>query len=338
MITCPQCFHTAGDLALVCPACNGLIHARALEEIASRAKTAEAGGDPEALMLWQRALQLLPPGTRQHAAILERVAALQNGAGTTKGPAGPGAGTWLARLGPLGLILWKFKTIGLLVLTKGKLLLLGLTKLSTFSSMLLSLGVYWQIYGWKFALGIILSIYIHEMGHVAELRKYGIPATAPMFIPGFGALIRSQMAPTLAAEARVGLAGPIWGTAAAIGCWLIFVFTGAPFWGVIARWGAWINLFNLIPVWQLDGSHAFKAMTRQHRIIAILAAAGMWAVSEDMVLLGIAGVGVYRLFTRDDAKEPDQPVLLWWCGLVVVLGLLAKYAAPAAEVASTSSM
>ena len=87
MITCPQCFHTAGDLALVCPACNGLIHARALEEIADRAKTAEAGGDPEALMLSQRALQLLPQGTRQHAAILERVAALQKDAGKTKGPA-----------------------------------------------------------------------------------------------------------------------------------------------------------------------------------------------------------------------------------------------------------
>ena len=328
MIACPQCLHMAGDLALVCPACNALIHGVVLEELANRAKAAEGTGDPEALLLWQRALQLLPPGTTQYATIQGRIAALQKETGKAKGPGGPVAGTWLARLGPLGLILWKFKTIGLILLTKGKLLLLGLTKLSTLSSMLLSLGVYWQIYGWKFALGLILSIYIHEMGHVAELRKYGIPATAPMFIPGFGALIRSQMAPTLAAEARVGLAGPIWGTAAAIACWLMLLLTGVPFWGVMARWGAWINLFNLIPVWQLDGSHAFKAMTRQHRGIAILAAAGMWAVSEDMVLLGILGVGIFRLFTKDEAKEPDLPVLLWWCELVVVLGLLAKIAMP----------
>lgn len=336
MITCPQCFHMAGDLALVCPACNALIHARALEDLARRATIAEGDSDTEAVLLWQQALQLLPPGTTQHATILERVAALQKDPARPKGPTGPSAGTWLARLGPLGLILWKFKTIGLLLLTKGKILLFGLTKLSTFSSMLLSLGIYWQIYGWKFALGIILSIYIHEMGHVAELRKFGIPATAPMFIPGFGALIRSQLAPTLAAEARVGLAGPIWGTAAAIGCWILSLLTGAPIWGVLAHWGAWINMFNLIPVWQLDGSHAFKAMTRQHRIIAILAAAGMWAVSEDLVLLGIAGVGVFRLFTKDEAQEPDLPILWWWCGLIAVLGLLAKIAMPVAHTATRS--
>lgn len=332
MIACPQCFHMAADMALVCPVCNSLMHASALEELASRAKTAEASRDPEAVLLWQQALQLLPPGTTQHAVILERVKALHQQ--SPQKATGPGAGTWMARLGPLGLILWKFKTIGFILLTKGKLLLLGLTKLSTFSSMLLSLGVYWQIYGWKFALGIILSIYIHEMGHVAELRKFGIPATAPMFIPGFGALIRSQRAPTVGAQARVGLAGPIWGTAAAIACWLMLVLTGEPFWGVLAHWGAWINLFNLIPVWQLDGSHAFGAMTRQHRVIAILAAAGMWAFSEDLVLLGIVGVGVFRLFTKNEPQEPDLPVLLWWCGLVGVLGLLAKVAMPAVAKAS----
>ena len=328
MISCPHCGHSAGPLALVCPACNGLIHAAALEQLAAQAKAAETAGEDNALFLWQQALQLLPSGTKQHAAILERVTALQKNVGKPKGPTGPAAGTWLARLGPVGLILWKFKAIALIAATKGKLLLFGLTKLSTFSSMLFTLSIYWQIYGWSFALGLILSIYIHEMGHISELRKYGIPATAPMFIPGFGALIRSQMAPTLAAEARIGLAGPIWGTATAITCWIIFMVTGIPFWGVIARWGAWINLFNLIPVWQLDGSHAFKAMTRQHRVIAILSAAAMWVTSEDMVMLGVAGVGVYRLFTKDDAKEPDQPVLFWFCGLVVVLGLLCRIALP----------
>jgi Zn-dependent protease len=328
MISCPHCGHTAGDLALVCPACNGLIHAAVLEGLAARAKAAEQAGDPEAAVLWQKALLLLPPGTKQHAVILEHMRTLSS-TQAKQASKGPAAGTWLARLGPIGLVLWKFKTIALILLTKGKLLLLGLTKLSTFSSMLLSLGVYAQIYGWRFALGMIVSIYIHEMGHVAELRKYGIPATAPMFIPGFGALIRSQMAPTVAADARVGLGGPIWGTSAAVACWGIYLATGATIWGVLAQWGAWINLFNLIPVWQLDGSHAFKALTRQHRIIAILAAAGMWAVSEDMWLLVIAGVGVYRLFTKDEPQEPDQPVLLWWCALVVVLGLLCRIPLPA---------
>ncbi len=76
----------------------------------------------------------------------------------------------LSAAGALGLALWKFKFLGAFVATKGKLLLLGLTKGSTFLSMILSLGVYWTAWGWKFALGLVVSIYVHEMGHVAMLR------------------------------------------------------------------------------------------------------------------------------------------------------------------------
>src|ERR1035437_4631322 len=78
----------------------------------------------------------------------------------------------------------------LLALTKGKFLLLGLTKMGTLLTMLASLGVYWAMYGWAFALGLVVSIYTHEMGHVAAIRRYGFPASAPMFIPGFGAFIQ----------------------------------------------------------------------------------------------------------------------------------------------------
>ena len=76
----------------------------------------------------------------------------------------------------LGLLVWKFKFIALLALTKAKFLLLGLTKASTFLSMFLAMGVYWTAYGWKFALGLVVSIYIHEMGHVAALHRYGFRA------------------------------------------------------------------------------------------------------------------------------------------------------------------
>src|SRR5207302_3963478 len=96
----------------------------------------------------------------------------------------------------------------LFLLTKGKLLLLGLTKATTFFSMLLSLGVYWAAWGWKFALGLVLSIYIHEMGHVFALRRLGFKASAPMFIPGLGALIRLRQHPANPREdAEIGLAG-----------------------------------------------------------------------------------------------------------------------------------
>ena len=70
---------------------------------------------------------------------------------------------------------------------KAKALLLGLTKGTTLLTMLLSLGVYWSMWGWPLRLGLVLSIYVHEMGHVIALARYGFRATAPMFIPGLGA-------------------------------------------------------------------------------------------------------------------------------------------------------
>ncbi|HSR09007.1 MAG TPA: site-2 protease family protein, partial [Bryobacteraceae bacterium] len=127
----------------------------------------------------------------------------------------PSSGEGKKKLGVIGTIaalLANFKTVGLLILTKGKLVLLGLTKLNTLLSMLVSIGFYWAIYGWKFGLGFVLSIYVHEMGHVMALARYGIPASAPMFIPGLGAFVRLKAYPASAGEdARVGLAGPLWG-------------------------------------------------------------------------------------------------------------------------------
>src|SRR5437870_5020636 len=93
--------------------------------------------------------------------------------------------------------------------------------------MLLSAGLYWTIWGWKFAFGLVLSIYIHEMGHVQALQRYGIKATAPMFIPGFGAVIRLKQHPADAREdARVGLAGPLRGLRAALAAYAVYRATG----------------------------------------------------------------------------------------------------------------
>jgi hypothetical protein len=82
------------------------------------------------------------------------------------------------------LILWKLKAVLLIALTKGKVLLLGLTKSSTLLSMLPTFGLYWAAFGWRFAAGLIASIYVHEMGHVFALAGQH-PASAPMPIPGW---------------------------------------------------------------------------------------------------------------------------------------------------------
>ena len=120
-------------------------------------------------------------------------------------------------LGTVAVAVWKFKVLAVLLLSKGKLLLLGLTKASTFWSMLAAFSVYWTVFGGWFALGLVLSIYIHEMGHVAALMRYGVKASAPLFLPGIGAVIRlKQGFIDPRQDARVGLAGPIWGLFAAV--------------------------------------------------------------------------------------------------------------------------
>ena len=291
-----------------------------LEQLAYQAKLAGQAGDWNgARAAWERALGMLPPGSPEYRTVKARIENidLQMDGSASK---------WkkrLYKLGPAGVVLWKFKTIGLIFLTKGKLLLLGLTKFSTLASMLVSLGVYCTVYGWKFGLGLVLSIYVHEMGHVYWLRKYGIEATAPMFIPGFGALIRLKAYPANPGQdARTGLAGPMWGLGAALFAWGMGLFTGQSIWFAIARTGAWINLFNLIPVWQLDGGRGFRALTRQHRGIIATLALLLWAVTEDTMLLFITLGAAYRLFSKDYAEQRDTPVLLQYAGLIVVLSVL----------------
>ena len=153
----------------------------------------------------------------------------------------------------------------LLLATKGKLLLVALPKLKLFStsaSMLVSVVAYQLIFGWAFAVGFVLLLLLHELGHVFQLRREGIEASAPMFIPFLGAVISAKsLGNDAAAEARVGLAGPILGSIATLvplGLWLA---TGDDFWRALAYVGFLINLFNLLPVLPLDGGRAMAAIS-----------------------------------------------------------------------------
>jgi Zn-dependent protease len=231
----------------------------------------------------------------------------------------------------IAVFLWKFKIAIIFLLTKGKLLLLGLTKAGTLFSMILSLGVYWSAFGWKWALGIVASIYVHEMGHVAMLRHYGIPATAPMFLPGIGAVIRSRFYPKdVIAQARVGLAGPIWGLGAALTCYVVYRATNLAAWGALAEIGAWINLFNLAPIWQLDGAHGFKALTKHQRLIAAAAIGVAWLLSSKglLLLLLIAALWAALGGSREAPEEPDQRTLLEYVVLIAALTALATLPVP----------
>jgi len=304
------------------------VHAEELKQLAEAA--ARASSPVEALKCWRRAHELLPEGSRQRAAVAEKIDGLvqlaqHQSAGTVpaslekKSPWGKVAGG----AGVLVMFLAKFKFALVFLLTKAKLLLLGLTKMSTLLSMFVSFGFYWSLWGWKFAAGFVLSIYVHEMGHVVMLSRLGIKATAPMFIPGFGALIRMrEKLPTAREEALVGLAGPNWGLGAALACWGLGYAFASPLFMALAHVGAWINLFNLTPVWQLDGSHAWRALTQMERYIVTgtVAAALFFGGSQASSILWLVLIcAIARLFAKDGAPAPDGRTLADFVILVAAL-------------------
>jgi Zn-dependent protease len=306
---CDGCGTELSASMLSCPSCHRLVYAAALKDLAGSAEAATAAGDTQgALSAWRSSLELLPPGSRQRSTVEQKIAALTQQVDTAAASEVPTTGRWkwLATLGPLGLLFWKFKFLLVALFTKGKLLLLGLTKISTLASMFGMIAVYWAAWGLWFAVGLVVSIYIHEMGHVAALRRYGIAASAPMFIPGFGALVRLKQAPASPREdARIGLAGPVWGLGAAVAAGLIGRFGGGSMWLAIAHVGAWLNLFNLTPVWQLDGSRGFASLTRPHRVLATASLVVAWIITHDGIVMLAALVAVWRCFsdTRDVPRD-----------------------------------
>ncbi len=385
---CVSCDSELGPRQLACPSCGTLVYREALAELAARAKQAEteaaeakAAGErrtaararKQALDLWQQALALLPPTSKQHEQIAvyaeglrEGLSALTKGTGSSSalpladegrrtgastkasdrqpgdepltgartrggGLGRPRKGLW-SKLGgavlALGLLLWKLKFVFAFVLSKGKILLLGLTKGSTFLSMALTFGVYWAVFGWPFALGLVLSVYLHEMGHVIALRRYGIAAGAPMFIPGLGAFVRLRQRITdPRVDARVGLAGPLGGLTAAL---LALALANALSWTVplaIAKVGGWINLFNLLPLWQLDGGRAFNALTRTQRGWALAGISAAWFLSGDGVLLLLLIAAAVRLVGRA-VEEGDRGALWLYVALVGAHTFLAWLPVP----------
>ena len=289
-----------------------LTHQQEFDALVQHAKLAGQARDWQgARQAWVKALELLPPDSEEYRLTKTRIENIDFQLSEKN--------VWkkrLAKLGPIGT--------GLLVaLSKGKLLLLGLTKITTLVSMLAFFAVYWSLFGWRFALGFVVSIYIHEMGHVMALRKYNIAASAPMFIPFLGAFVRMRQYPgTVGEDARVGLAGPIWGLGSAVAAWLAAITTGLPVWYAIAHTAAWLNLFNLLPIWQLDGGRGFRALTRKQRGMAAGVAIAMWAVTHQTILLLIALGAGYRLFSRDYPADDDNIILMQYAGLIVLLSLL----------------
>lgn len=208
------------------------------------------------------------------------------------------------------------KAGGVLVLlalaaSKAKGLVLALAKVkavTTLGTMFVSIAAYAWAFGWPFAVGFVLLLFVHEMGHVIQLRREGVEASAPIFIPFLGAVIAAKsLGEDAAAEARVGLAGPILGTIGTLIPLAVWLATGSDLWRALAYVGFFINLINLLPVLPLDGGRAMAVLGPKIWIVGIVAAVAATVLFLGpfmlVIVLLLGGPELYHRFKNRNSEE-----------------------------------
>lgn len=236
-------------------------------------------------------------------------------------------------LGVLILLLAKFKSAILLALPflKGSIILAKMGKFAgTFISMLLTVLIYMQTYGLPFAIGFVMLIFLHEMGHSLMAKYEGLDVSAPMFIPFVGAFIRMKELPKSAmTEAKIAMGGPVLGSLSAFVCYGLYSLTKDPFFLHLTYVGLLINLFNLIPLSPLDGGRVAGAISPKIWIIGLIIAVAVmfWMFSPILLLIIILGaIEAYHMW-KDPKPEyyavsgTDRMTLaIFYFGLVAILG------------------
>lgn len=220
--------------------------------------------------------------------------------------------------------------IGLLLKFKG----LALTFISTG----ITIVFYAQLFGWLFAVGVVLLILVHEVGHLIVARLLGIPATMPILIPFLGAFVRMRQSPrTAAQEAQMAIGGPILGSIAAALCYVGYLQSPATSTGGLLLGLAWfgflINLFNLIPVTPLDGGRVLSLLSKWFNVAGLLIAIGLLVFGNfhSPVLLLVVLFGAFSTWQRfrSTAINPAYyavPANVKWTIGALYLGLLVALA------------
>ncbi len=212
--------------------------------------------------------------------------------------------------------------MGLFLIPKLSLIPSGLAELKTIIGMIVSFGIFMPIWGWQLALGLIFSLYIHEIGHIYTLRRIGISVTGLSFIPGFGAAVRLKQYPNNPIEnSRVGLAGPMWGLWCSCLIFCSYLFFGWEGLKGAAKIGAWINLMNLVPILPLDGGRGFQALSMRERAFSLFVVAGMFLVTNDFLLLIILIAGIYMAFKKPLLRRGDKTSFVEYIFLIITLSL-----------------
>jgi Zn-dependent protease len=317
---CSRCLAPLGPQDKLCPQCHALVYATELESLSAQALEYERQGQPAAArQLWMGAQQLLPPGSTQAQWIAER---LRNLTETAPSPQPPPAQQkprhpwvkWLGPLAPLAIVAAKFKS-----------LVFALFKLKFLFSFAAFLGVYWALYGAWFGAGFAAMILLHEMGHFVEIKRRGLPADMPVFLPGLGAYVKWQgLGVTAETRALISLAGPAAGLLSAWLAALLYWRTGNPLWAALAHTGAWLNLLNLIPIWELDGAGAVRPLDAMGRIgLLAVCALLFWWGREGVLLLLAAGFG-WQLYRKEIPAQGALGVQLYFAAILACLAWLLR--------------
>ena len=222
---------------------------------------------------------------------------------------------WAKRLGPLAplaVLAAKFKT-----------LLFALFKLKFLFSFAAFIGVYWVLFGAWFGVGFALMILLHEMGHFVEVKRRGLPAEMPVFLPGLGAYVKWQgLGVSSEVRALISLAGPAAGLLAAGLAAVVYLRTGNPLWAALAHTGAWLNLLNLIPVWMLDGASAVRPLDTVGRIGLLAISALLFWWSGELVLLMLAAGFAWQLFRKQIPAQGALGVQVYFAAVLASLAWL----------------
>lgn len=166
-------------------------------------------------------------------------------------------------------------------------------------SMAVSVGAYAIIYPWQFAVGVVLLIFVHELGHVIAAKQKGLPVTAPVFIPFLGAMINMKRHPRDAVtEAYLAIGGPVLGTIGAIAVFGAAYVLDNDFLYTLAYVGFFLNLLNLLPIHPLDGGRISTAVTRWLWLVGLIGGLVFIIYRFSPILLIIWAMFAYDLYKK----------------------------------------
>ena len=205
-------------------------------------------------------------------------------------------------VGAAGYTIVKLKGISLILPA------LKVAKVGPLLSMGASMAAYGWLFGWKFGVGMVSLIFVHELGHGLMMRRLGVPAGPMTFIPFFGAVIEMKGRPVNSYhDALIAIAGPVLGTAATLPILAYGITTASQFALALSHWGCMVNLFNLLPIGMLDGGRIAGSLSKWTLPAGIgLSGAAIYAFPHNPIMYLTALSACASTYSRFYGSESGQ--------------------------------